>query len=96
MDVLRPEVSFQKAMQRRIDRRFATPTQQLRTPRAAEDSLTPTPSPAALDEKAELEQVNVLYSFLENRYSKKVVSAVADYLIKAYECPDSTLYLHIL
>lgn len=96
MDLLRPEVSFQKAMQRRIDRRFAAPTQQLQTPRAAKDSPTLTPSPAALDEKAELEQVNVLYSFLENRYSKKVVSAAADYLIKAYKGPDSTPYLHIL
>lgn len=96
VDLLRPEVSFQRAMQRRIDRRFAARTQQLQTPRGAKDSPTPTTSPAALDEKAELEQVNVLYSFLENRYTKKVASAVAGYLIKTYEAPDSTPYLHIL
>lgn len=31
------------------------------------------PTPVKFDEKAELEQVNVLYSFLENRYTKKVL-----------------------
>ena len=30
------------------------------------------PTPVAFDERRELEQVNVLYSFLENRYTKKV------------------------
>lgn len=35
------------------------------------------PSSAKYDEKAESEQVNVLYSFLENRYAKKVRTALA-------------------
>lgn len=30
------------------------------------------PTPVAFDEKGELEQVNVLYSFLEDRYMKTV------------------------
>ena len=30
------------------------------------------PTPKPFDEKGELEQVNVLYSFLENRFAKKV------------------------
>ncbi len=46
-------------MRRRIDKRFL--------PAASPDAPA-----VAVDEKAELEQVNVLYSLLENRYSRKV------------------------
>ncbi|RFU24573.1 hypothetical protein B7463_g11761, partial [Scytalidium lignicola] len=47
-DPLRPEVQFQNAMRRRIDRQFA--------------------AQSSVNEKAELENVNTLYSLLGNRY----------------------------
>lgn len=37
------------------------------------------PPALKFDEKAELEQVNVLYSFLENRYAKKVIDFPLEY-----------------
>ncbi|KAL9125873.1 MAG: hypothetical protein Q9217_004986 [Psora testacea] len=74
VDLLRPEVSLQKAIQRRADMRLKpsiTPPQQNVVPNEAQ-AATPIAKP--FDEKGELEQVNVLYSFLENRYTKKVRS----------------------
>ena len=76
MDLLRPEVSFQEVMRRRIDKRLLpssshTPQQPQDKVRANDALATPVPS-QPFDEKGELEQVNVLYSLLENRYSKKV------------------------
>jgi len=68
VDALRPEVSFQKALQRRIDRRFNP--QPIAADGSKDVKVVQTP-PVPVDEKAELEQVNVLYSFLENRYMKK-------------------------
>jgi len=59
-------------MQHRIDTRLtpsATPPQSSALSNEAQASL---PTPMPFEEKAELEQVNVLYSFLENRYTKKV------------------------
>lgn len=49
-------------MRRRIDKRFL--------PSTAEGAAAP--SSAVVDERAELEQANILYSLLENRYSRKV------------------------
>jgi len=74
VDLLRPEVSFQKTIQKRIETRLtasATPTQDNVISNQAQATV---PTPTALDEKVELEQVNVLYSFLESRYTKKVGS----------------------
>lgn len=74
VDLLRPEVSFQKAMRRRIDKRFLPSQTRPQDNVVANGAQATVPSPVKLDEKAELEQVNVLYSFLENRYSNKVGS----------------------
>lgn len=75
VDLLRPEVSFQEVMRGRIDKRLLpssshTPQQPQDKVRANDALATPVPS-QPFDEKGELEQVNVLYSLLENRYSKK-------------------------
>ena len=72
-DILRPNVSFQNAMQRRIDRQTTPPTEHRDASVIANDALTTVPTAARFDENAELQQVNVLYSFLENRYTKKVL-----------------------
>ena len=57
-DTLRPESQFQDAMRRRIDRKFLP------------DASMPNAVP--VNEKAEMEEVNALYSLLENRYDRKV------------------------
>jgi len=64
-DNLRPECQFQDVMRRRIDRRFL-PASTSNTPNAAQAVAN-----SAVDEKMELEQVNAIYSLLENRYSRK-------------------------
>lgn len=64
-DPLRPECQFQDAMRKRIDRRFL--------PVSSPDA--PAVAGNAVDERFELEQANVLYSLLENRYSRKVSSS---------------------
>lgn len=64
-------------MRRRIDRRFLPAQSPPQTDAVANGAQATTPSPAKLDEAAELAQVNVLYSFLENRYSNKVRTALA-------------------
>ncbi|MCJ1381512.1 hypothetical protein MMC17_004623 [Xylographa soralifera] len=84
-DILRPDVSFQNAMQRRIDRR-TTPSEGNREASViANAALTTVPHPARFDEKLELEQVNVLYSFLENRYTKKY--PLSEHLMKPQSNP---------
>lgn len=63
-DLLRPEASFQDAMRRRLDRRI----------RPLKDEVDGKSTRTALEvnEKTELEQVNALYSLLEDRYKQKV------------------------
>ncbi|KAI9680795.1 MAG: hypothetical protein M1817_004235 [Caeruleum heppii] len=68
-DFLRPEVSFQKAMQRRIDRRFLGKLDEAANNKEA--TIVPPSAAVTVNETTELEQVNALYSLLENRYSKK-------------------------
>ncbi|KAF4622790.1 hypothetical protein G7Y89_g14235 [Cudoniella acicularis] len=63
-DPLRPDCQFQDIMQKRIDRKFL-PSK----PKEGEDK--PLVAPSAINEKAELEQVNALYSLLGNRYTQK-------------------------
>jgi len=53
-------------MRRRIDRRFLPPSSS--TTLNAAQSVANSP----IDEKLELEQVNAIYSLLENRYTRKV------------------------
>ncbi|KAA6409075.1 MAG: hypothetical protein FRX48_07419 [Lasallia pustulata] len=71
VDLLRPEVSFQSAMIRRIDKRFDQSTTRPQDNVLANGALATVPAAPRLDEKSELEQANVLYSFLENRYARK-------------------------
>lgn len=59
-------------MRRRIDRRFVPSQTTLQSTVGPDEGQATIPSPVKLDETAELAQVNVLYSFLENRYSNKV------------------------
>jgi len=59
-------------MRRRIQRRFLPSETSPKSNVAPNEAQATTPSPVQLDETAEQAQVNVLYSFLENRYSKKV------------------------
>ena len=67
-DALRPEVQFQDAILRRINRRFLPNA----SPEASKEASASSSSSIPVNEQAELDQVNVLYSLLENRYSKKV------------------------
>jgi len=62
-DNLRPDCQFQDAMRKRIDRRFL-PASASNIPRAAQAVAN-----SPVDEKKGLEEANVLYSLLENRYS---------------------------
>lgn len=72
VDLLRPEVSFQKAIQRRVDTRLKPSTTAPEDNVVFNQAQATVPTKVAFDEKGELEQVNVLYSFLENRYTKTV------------------------
>ena len=73
VDSLRPEVSFQKVLQRKADETLnpssVKPSQDNIVANEAKATI---PTAKSFDEKGELDQVNVLYSFLENRYAKKV------------------------
>ncbi|KAM0798659.1 hypothetical protein BDR22DRAFT_891059 [Usnea florida] len=70
VDLLRPEVSFQKIIQHRIDTRLQPSTTAPEDNIVSNQAQVSVPTKVAFDEKGELEQVNVLYSFLENRYTK--------------------------
>lgn len=62
-------------MRRRIDARLAPTTTTIAPPEAnivSNGAQVSIPTAVAFDEKGELEQVNVLYSFLEDRYAKRV------------------------
>lgn len=72
VDRLRPEVSFQKIIQRRIDTQLKPSTIPPQDNVVSNQAQATVPSPVPFDEQGQLEQVNVLYSLLENRYKKKV------------------------
>lgn len=59
-------------MRRRINKRFHPSTTRPQDNVVANGALATVPAAPQLDDKAELEQANVLYSFIENRYTKKV------------------------
>ncbi|MCJ1298519.1 hypothetical protein MMC08_001309 [Hypocenomyce scalaris] len=86
VDLLRPEVSFQKAMRQRIERRFIPSTTNSQDNVVANDALASVPAASGMDDKAELEQVNVLYSFVENRYTKKY--PITEHLMKPASNPS--------
>lgn len=93
-DALRPTVSFQKTLQHRIDNRLSPSPSSSTSPSnpadnvVANEALATVPTPKPFDEKGELEQVNALYSFLENRYSRKV-SLTLHFTYQALEGADS-------
>ena len=59
-------------MRRRIDARLKPPPPEANTVVAKGAQAGAPTTPAAFDERGELEQVNVLYSFVEDRYMKRV------------------------
>ena len=59
-------------MRRRIDKKFLPSTAQPQDKVVANNPLVAPATQPQFDETAELEQVNALFSFLEDRYSKKV------------------------
>jgi len=64
-DTLRPECQFQDAMRKRLDRRF------LPASSSGTQSAATAVANNAVEERLESEQANILYSLLENRYSRK-------------------------
>ena len=72
IDLLRPEMSFQKAMRRRIDMKFHLSNRRPQDNVVGNGAEATVPAASKPLENAEIEQVNVLYSFLEDRYLKKV------------------------
>ncbi|KAL8659315.1 MAG: hypothetical protein Q9226_000488 [Calogaya cf. arnoldii] len=73
VDILRPQVSFQVVMRRRVDKILGHSS-------TGETTYDPR------KEQAQLEQVNVLYSFMENRYAKKY--PLSDRLLKPLSNPE--------
>lgn len=59
-------------MRRRINKRFLPSSHQPQKGAGIDESFVAPAQGQHFEEKAELEQINVLYSLLENRYSKKV------------------------
>ncbi|KAJ9624175.1 hypothetical protein H2203_005626 [Taxawa tesnikishii (nom. ined.)] len=80
VDRLRPEVSFQNVLKKRIE--GATPAQGS-VPNAAEGAPAKTP---ASGQAPEMKQINALYSLLENRYSKEY--PVSQNLLKPQSSPN--------
>ena len=68
-DVLRPDVSFPKTMLTRTENHLGA------TNLSSADKKDIREGNDGTDTTAELEQVNALYSLLENRYSRKVSEA---------------------
>jgi cytochrome b pre-mRNA-processing protein 6 len=74
IDKVRPEsVSFQKVMQRRLDRLSNPSLNAAATSVKGNDALVSSAPPPTLDEQKELKQVNALYSLLDNRYAAAYV-----------------------
>ncbi|KAL8725363.1 MAG: hypothetical protein Q9166_007423 [cf. Caloplaca sp. 2 TL-2023] len=72
VDILRPQVSFQNVMRRRIDKQFGPSSSQKTSYDPANEFKDTLANPLKPhNEHALLQQANALYSFLENRYAKK-------------------------
>lgn len=74
-------------MRRRIDKQLGPSTPDKTTYDPAEESKGTLVTPLKpYDEQAQLQQVNVLYSFMENRYAKRVSTDVRaqDYEVLIY------------
>jgi len=80
-DALRPDVSFSKVMQTRVERRYLPNHQISDSTKPPTEALSP-----RLDDAVELEQANALFSFLENRYAKKY--PLSNHLMKPASNPQ--------
>jgi cytochrome b pre-mRNA-processing protein 6 len=77
-DVLRPTVAFQNTLQYRASQFLPAKTSPVEPGSEPKAAATPGSSSAAsLDPKAELLNINALYSLLENRYSKRYPTSPA-------------------
>ena len=72
VDILRPEVSFQKAIQHRINIGLGTSKSSSEQDVTGNEAQVMAASPKPYSEQTELEQVNALYSLVENKFMKKV------------------------
>ncbi|KAL8912835.1 MAG: hypothetical protein Q9171_002213 [Xanthocarpia ochracea] len=87
VDTLRPQVSFQNAMRRRIDKQLGPSTTDNTSYDPANESKDTLVTPLEpYNEEEQLEQVNVLYSFIENRYAKKY--PLSNRLLKPLSNPE--------
>ena len=78
-DRLRPEVPFQKLLQRRVDGAPQPAIKEANTAQAV-------PQTTHHDPKAEMQEVNALYSLLEGRYSQ--LYPVSQRLMEPDSAPD--------
>ncbi|KAJ9666018.1 hypothetical protein H2201_003929 [Coniosporium apollinis] len=83
-DLLRPTVSFQAALQKRIPQDPASSSSSSTHPTPPREASVPL-SKSPIDPKAEERNINALYSLLDNRYSKKY--PVSDSLLKPKSNP---------
>ncbi|KAL8731651.1 MAG: hypothetical protein Q9181_004238 [Wetmoreana brouardii] len=87
VDLLRPQVSFQDVMRRRTDKQLGPSSTDKASYDPTKESKDTLVTPLkAYDEKAELDQVNALYSLLENRYTKKY--PLSDKIMKPLSKPQ--------
>ncbi|KAF2237466.1 hypothetical protein EV356DRAFT_16834 [Viridothelium virens] len=68
-DLLRPTVSLQKLLQKRLENQNPEPA--VGSPASGSPASSPSLKQTAFSEGAELRQINALYSLLDNRYSKQ-------------------------
>ncbi|KAL8771689.1 MAG: hypothetical protein Q9209_002880 [Squamulea sp. 1 TL-2023] len=87
VDILRPQVSFQDVMRRRIDKQLGPSTTDKTSYDPGKETKDTLVSPLKpYNEQAQLEEANLLYSFLENRYSRKY--PLSDRLLKPLSNPE--------
>ncbi|KAI9738335.1 MAG: hypothetical protein M1834_008833 [Cirrosporium novae-zelandiae] len=82
-DPLRPDVSFQKAMLRRVEKHFNPATT------VSENSTTKNPAQSTVvkvNKAVEMQQLNMLNAFLDNKYQKKY--ALSDNTLKPLSNSD--------
>ncbi|KAI4108994.1 MAG: hypothetical protein L6R37_000712 [Teloschistes peruensis] len=72
VDALRPQISFQNVIRGRIEKQLGPASDKETSYDPSKESKDTLVTPLKpYDEKAEMEQVNALYSLLENRYAKQ-------------------------
>ncbi|MCJ1375889.1 hypothetical protein MMC20_007127 [Loxospora ochrophaea] len=79
-------------MRGRIERETSSPTEHAQDNIVANQALATVPTSVRFDKTAELEQANVLYSLLENKFSKRY--PVSERLMKPLSNP--TYYIDLI